>query len=140
MNELVIKTSEVGWLTKLSVAYKKREDVTLIDDAKIGINPKDETLFKMGIKAKLSKAEIVAVGTALGMGSIGISLLAIAFFDPEPFSKLGLLVGSGVVLLFSGGFSAIMILAKQLPPNVEFVTSTDGRINIRVSWTKADTQ
>lgn len=119
MSEIVIRTTENQWLKSLAVAYKSRKEVLLIDDAHIGINPLEDTLFKMGLKAKLSRADIVAVCASLGIGAVGVALIVGAFLDPEPTSKLLLIISSGVLLVFSGGFTAVRILTKLLPPIVD---------------------
>ena len=125
-----IKTTQEGWLKELAVAYKKKEPVTIIDDAKVGIDPNTDTIFEMGRKAKLSAAEITAVCVAIGMSAAGIGMILLAFFDPEPTTKLGLLIGGGAVLLLTGGFSAIYVLTKQKPPKVKV-----GPSGMEVEWT-----
>ena len=83
----------------------------------------------MGLKAGLALEEWIAVGVSIGVSAAGITMVVLAFLDPEPTSKLGLLVGGGAVCVFSGGFSAIRILTKLRPPSVE--VSPRG---IRISW------
>lgn len=129
MDEIVIYTSEKGWLKLLAVAYKKHDKVTLIDDAEIGVNPSNESLFEMGRKAKIPKKEFISVCVALGMSTLGALVIAGAFIDPEPTTKLGFIVGSGVVLIFGGGYMAIKILTKVRPPNVEI-----GRSGFKINW------
>lgn len=127
----IVKTSETDWLKKLAVAYKAREDVTLVDDAKFGLNPESDTLYRMGIKAKLSKAEIVGVCTALGIGAVGIAVIVAAFFDPEPTTKILLI---GAALLFSGGFTAIRILTRLTPPSIKIIQNNDGSVRWNLEW------
>ncbi|WP_169917399.1 hypothetical protein [Oceanospirillum multiglobuliferum] len=45
--------------------------------------------------------------------------MLVAFYDPEPTSKLWLLVASGAVLAVSGGFSAVHVLTKKKPPKIK---------------------
>jgi hypothetical protein len=118
-----MKTSQQGWLAALAKHYKEQSPAIVIDDANVGINPADHTLFDMARKADLSTAEITAVCVACGMGFAGIGMVLLAFVDPEPTSKLALLIGSGVVLALTGGMSAIYVLSKRKPPNIKVSTS-----------------
>ena len=129
MDYPVIRTSEPQWFAKLVVAYKSRSNITLIDDAKTGIDPSKDSLVAMGLKAKLSPAEWTAVGIAVGIGAAGMTMIILAILDPEPTTKLGLLIGSGAVCLFGGGFTAIWILTKLRPPSV-----TIGPSGITITW------
>ena len=130
MNKAIIKTSQKGWLEELAKAYKDKLPVTVIDDAEVGIDPSKDTIFGMGRKAKLSAAEIVAVCVAIGMSAAGISMVLLAFFDPEPTTKLGILIVGGLVLSLSGGFSALYVLTKKKPPKVKV-----GPNGIEIDWT-----
>lgn len=125
----IIRTSEQGWLAALARLYREQKPIFIIDDAKVGINPEEHTLFDMARKADLSASEIAAVCVACGMGVAGVGMVLLAFFDPEPTSKLALLVGAGAVLALSGGFSAIYILSKRKPPNIKI--GTDG---FQITW------
>jgi hypothetical protein len=129
MTAPIIRTSETGWFKALASTYRNRTPVTLIDDAKIGINPSDQSLFQMGVKAKLTLEEWIAVGVSIGIGFAGIAMIILAIVDPEPTSKLGLLVGSGCVCLLGGGFGAVKTLTKERPPNIQI--SLEG---IKISW------
>ena len=129
MGELTVHTSDKGWFGRLARAYRERAPVLIVDDAKVGIDPAVQTLVSMGLKAGLALEEWIAVGVSIGVSAAGITMVVLAFLDPEPTSKLGLLVGGGAVCVFSGGFSAIRILTKLRPPSVE--VSPRG---IRISW------
>ena len=48
-----------------------------------------------GRSAKLSRREWTAVLISAGMSVFGAAMVILAFVDPDPTSKLGLLVGSG---------------------------------------------
>ena len=125
----IIKTSHQGWLKKLAVAYKEKSKITIIDDAHIGIDFTEDYILDMGIKAKLTPTEFTAVCVAIGMSSIGVGMVLLAFIDPEPTTKLGLLVSGGAILVLLGGLSAIKILTNQKPPNVR--VGVDG---IEIDW------
>jgi|ERR1051326_1313556 hypothetical protein len=114
-----IKTSRSAWLTELSQSYKKKEPVLLVDDAKIGIDPSTETLLIMGRKGKISAREWIAVLISLGVAASGAYLLVMAILDPEPYSKIVAAIGTGAVLIGSGGFMAVRVLTHIKPPNVK---------------------
>lgn len=61
----------------------------------------------------LDSAEKVAIVGASGMILVGCGMILLAFFDAEPTSKLGLLVGGGVVTVLSGGGIFAFILIKR---------------------------
>jgi hypothetical protein len=57
-------------------------------------------------------------------------MVVLAFLDPEPTSKLGLLVGGGAVCVLTGGLTAVRILTKMRPPNVQI-----GPSGMKIFWT-----
>jgi hypothetical protein len=128
-HELVIRTSEQGWFAALAKAYKDRIATLVIDDANVGLDLEKDNLFDVGRKARLSAGEITATGIALGMSSVGIGILIAAFFDPEPTSKLTLLVSGGIVLVATGGLTAVYILTGKRPPNVSVTQK-----GFEISW------
>jgi len=113
-----IRTSQIGWLNELAVAYKEQIRVLIIDDANIGIDPVNQSIFAMGKQSELSLNEWLALGVAIGLSSSGIYMIVAGIADPEPTSKLGLLIGGGVVCVVGGGFSAIWVLTGKKPPKV----------------------
>lgn len=119
----VIRTSRPGWLAALAKAYKDQTPTLIIDDANVGIDPANHSLIEMGRKAGLSIAEFAAACVAVGMAASGVGLVVLAFLDPEPTTKLGLLIVSGALLALGGGFSAIQILTKHKPPNIKVTRS-----------------
>jgi hypothetical protein len=128
--EKIVKTSDPGWLRSLALLYKARQAGVLVDDAHLGINPEDQTLLQMAKISGLSKREIAGVSVALGMSGIGVTMVVLAILDPEPTSKLGLLVGGGAVCVLGGGFSAIRILTQHKPPNIRATAK-----GIEIFWT-----
>jgi hypothetical protein len=116
---LTIQTSEKSWFTRLARAYKTRTPVLLIDDAKVGIDPQSQSLVAMGVRAGLSPTDWAAVGVSIGISAAGITMVVLAFFDPEPTSKLGLLVAGGAVCVLTGGLTAVGILTRRRPPNIQ---------------------
>ena len=124
-----IKTSEPGWLTRVGRAYKQRESVVIVDDGRTGFDPESQTLMQFGLEAKLTAREWAGLGISLGMTAAGMAMVVMAVLDPEPTSKLGLLVGSGALCLLGGGFQALRILTRQKPPTVSFTAR-----GIEIRW------
>ncbi len=117
-DKLIVRTSQPDWLKALAVIYRSRQPVLLIDDAGLGVDPAGFTLLQMAKEAGLSRRELAGVCVALGMSAAGIAMVVLAVLDPEPTSKLGLLVGGGVACVLGGGFGAIRILTYLKPPNI----------------------
>jgi hypothetical protein len=129
LNETIVRTSDPNWLRTLAIMYRTRLTAVLVDDAALGINPEDQTLLQMARVSGLSRRELVSVCVALGMSGVGLTMVILAFVDPEPTSKLGLLVGGGAVCVLGGGFSAIGILMNHKPPNIKATAH-----GIEISW------
>lgn len=130
--DIVIRTSETGWLKALALAYRDKKHVLVVDDAKVGIDPDQDSLLEMGRKAHLSARDIVAACLATGMGAFGAAMIVMAFLDPEPTSKLTLLIASGALLTATGGWTAIHILTRHKPPGIKL-----GRNGIEITWPDA---
>jgi len=128
--EKIVRTSDPNWLRTLALLYRARASGVLIDDAGLGIHPEDQTLLQMARVSGLSRREIASVSVALGMSTVGVTMVILAFLDPEPTSKLGLLVGGGAVCVLGGGFSAIRILTQHKPPNIRATAK-----GIEIYWT-----
>jgi hypothetical protein len=124
-----IKTSTHGWLAELSKYYRQKQPVRLIDDAQIGIDPQADTLLTMGRKANLTARDWTAVVICLGVSVAGAYLLVMAILDPEPYSKIGLALITGAVLIGSGGFMAVRVLTRIKPPKIK--VAIDG---FEISW------
>ena len=127
---LVVRTSQQGWLEQLARAYRDHANISLIDDANVGLDPSRDTLLTMGRRAQFGFRDWVAVVITLGVAATGAFLVVMAILDPEPFSKIGFALGAGVVMTMGGGFSAIRILTNVRPPTVRL-----GRNGIvEISW------
>jgi len=124
-----LRTSQPDWLAQLTRAYRSHSQVELIDDAGIGIDPATQSLLQMGVTGKLSRKEWTAVAVASGMTLLGASMVILAIVDPDPTSKLGLLIGSGAILALTGGFQTIRVLTRQKPPNI-----TISAKGIHIDW------
>jgi len=116
--QLIIRTSQAGWLNEAAKAYKEKTPFVLEDDGKIGIDPRQESLVQMGHKAKLAVREWMALLISVGIAGVGAWLLVMAIIDPEPFSKLAATLASGAILLGTGGLVAVRILVHVKPPNI----------------------
>ena len=128
--QLIVRTSQPDWLKTLAVAYRNRKPALLIDDAGLHVDPASFTLLQMAREVKLSHREIAGICVALGMSAAGMGMIILAFLDPEPTSKLGLLVGGGVTSFVCGGWSAIRILTNLKPPSVRITAR-----GIEIVWT-----
>jgi hypothetical protein len=118
MSNQVIRTSVNGWLKRVAEAYRARESFLLEDDAQIGIDPREDTLLRMGMKAKLAKREWAGVLISVGIAGIGAWLIIMAVLDPEPYTKVATAIATGAVLLSTGGLVAVRILTQVKPPNI----------------------
>jgi len=127
--EQIIRTSDSEWLTSLARMYKKRESGLLIDDGGLGVDPGSDTLWQMAKKADLSRREIAALCVSVGISAAGIAIIVAALIDPEPTSKLTLLVAGGMVGFLTGGFSALRVLTNHKPPDVRVTPR-----GIEISW------
>ncbi len=128
----IIKTSDRGWLERLAQAYRDRTPVVVQDDLGVGIDPARQTVFDMARHVRLTVREWTAVGVSVGLSGAGILMVVLAFLDPEPTSKLGLLVGGGALCVFTGGVAAIRILVSHRPPRVRL---SAGKVaQFEISW------
>jgi|SRR5579872_1888971 len=124
-----IRTSEKDWLARLTAAYRSRAAVDLIDDAQVGIDPAQQSLLQMGVAGRLTRREWTAVSIAGGMTVFGAAMVVLAILDPDPTSKLGLMVGSGALLALTGGFQTIRLLTGKKPPSI-----TITRQGVHIGW------
>jgi hypothetical protein len=110
-----IKTSQPDWLEVALNCYKEKQRFLLVDDRAIGIKEGDlSSAVKLIQKARksegLSAKQIATILTSLGLSSVGVWLILIAIADPEPTSKLGILLAGGVALIALGGLSILRSL------------------------------
>ncbi len=118
MHETTVRTSSSAWLKELATVYKSQKPAGLIDDAGLGVNPSTQSLYHMGQRVGLSVEDWGGVLVALGLGGAGIWLIRAALLDPEPTSKLWLLVAGGGLALVTGCGMAFLILTDRRPPTV----------------------
>ena len=112
---LLIKTSNTEWLKIAIENYSKKQAFTLVDDAKIGLTEKDLVSAVTLIRAAKKKAgfsikTIAQALTSIGITGAGIYIVILAIADPEPTSKLGLLITGGLLLAVTGSLGALSSL------------------------------
>jgi len=91
-------------LQAIAKAMKKRERFIIITD--------DPNFKPLGYDRHSAEVWIGAVGGGLLM-TIGAGALVLAFMDPEPTTKLGLLIGGGVAVILAGGSVILTILVTR---------------------------
>jgi hypothetical protein len=124
-----IRTSEPNWLSRLTRAYREHAPVEIVDDAEVGIDPASQSLLQMGLAGRLTRREWTGVAVSGGMTVFGATMIVLAILDPDPTSKLGLLVGSGALLALTGGFQTVRLLTRMKPPNIRIT-----REGIHIEW------
>lgn len=115
MQRKTIKTSDPDWFKNALECYRNGEAFELIDDAGLGVSQAD-----LGSGVRLVAAgrrrygvpvrQIAQVLAGLGVSALGMGLVMLAIADPDPTSKLGLLVGGGVALVMTGSLSVLWSL------------------------------
>jgi len=128
---LTVRTTEPSWFGKVVSAYDARSPIDVVDDAGVGFDPQRFTLGEIGVRANLSRKDWVAALSLVGVTSLGAYMVIAAILDPEPTSKLGLLVLAGTTLALSGSFGAVRVLTHLKPPTV---TIASGRSKIEIRW------
>lgn len=113
--EKTIKTSDKKWLETALKEYSSKKQFTLIDDKRIKLKEKDlnsaVSLIKAAkLKGKKSIKQITKILLGLGLSSAGVYVIIIAIADPEPTSKLSLLLIGGIILAISGGYGTLRAL------------------------------
>jgi hypothetical protein len=87
--------------------------------------------MELGVNCGLSRKEIMAAFLSLGLGVGGSAMIAAAILDPEPTSKLALVVGGGIAFVAGGGFSILRLLTKTSPTNFSV-----GKNGFHVGWSE----
>jgi len=112
-----IKTSDEKWLEKALRCYRDAAGFTLEDDAEFGLREDDLksgiSLVKAASKKRISLKQIAQILAGLGIGAAGIWMVVAAIIDPEPTSKLGLLIAGGIVLTLTGGLAVLRALGQR---------------------------
>lgn len=111
----VIRTAEKDWLERAIKCYSKKNRFTIIDDGKLGITEKDLKSAVNLMRGAVKKTDetwksIVGVLSGIGINVAGIYIIRLAITDPEPTTKLGLLIGGGLVLVLTGSLGILYSL------------------------------
>lgn len=114
----VIRTSETDWLEKAIKLYTEKQAFLLHDDAELKLTRADLKSAVSLIRAAKSKGgvtrkQLLSLLTGIGITGIGVWIIAAAIADPEPTTKLGLLITGGLVLTFTGSFGALTSLGVR---------------------------
>ena len=114
----VIRTSNNNWLEQAIKFYTDKKQFTFDDDAGLGITEADLKSAVALIRAAKSKGhvawqQIVGVLAGIGITGVGVWIIAAAIGDPEPTSKLGLLIAGGVVLALTGSLGTLAALGLR---------------------------
>ena len=114
----VVKTKETDWFRKAMELYVQKQAFVLVDDAGIGLTEKDLESAIALIKAFQEKEgasmrQVTAVLAGLGITGVGVWMIWAAIVDPEPTSKLGLLIGGGVILALTGSLGTLASLGVK---------------------------
>ena len=91
-------------LEQVAAAMKARERFVVVTD--------DPNFQPLGHDRHSAEVWIGAAGGGTLM-TVGAGALVLAFLDPEPTSKLGLLVAGGVIMTLTGGAVIITILVTR---------------------------
>lgn len=113
--EKTVKTSSKNWLEEALNEYTSKKEFILVDDKEIKIKEDDLNSAVNLIKAAKAKegkssTQITKSLTSIGLSSAGICVIMLAIADPEPTTKLSLLLVGGIVLAISGGYDALRAL------------------------------
>ncbi len=111
----IIKTSDLNWLEKALKLYTKKESFRFLDDAGLELTEEDMISAVSLIRAAKSKGgvpwqKIVGVLTGVGITGVGLWIVAAAIADPEPTTKLGLLISGGIIILLTGSIGTFAAL------------------------------
>ena len=113
-----IKTSEKDWLERAIKKYKNKETFVLIDNAGIGFDKDDlksaiSLLKAVKEKGNISLKQIIAVLAGIGITGAGVYIIIAAIADPEPTTKLGLLISGGILLALTGSIGTFAALGYR---------------------------
>jgi hypothetical protein len=117
MNEIV-RTSEKDWLEKSLKLYTEKKLFKFIDDAGLKLTEEDLRSAVDLIRAAKSKGgvswqQIVGVLAGIGITGVGVWIIAAAIADPEPTTKLGLLIAGGIILALTGSLGTLAALGVR---------------------------
>ncbi|MGA1869950.1 MAG: hypothetical protein ACMUJM_15560 [bacterium] len=99
-------------------ALHRQEPFTFEDDAKLGLTEADLKSAVALIRAAKANGginwqQIVSVLAGIGITGVGVWMVAAAIADPEPTTKLGLLIAGGIVLALTGSLGTFAALGLR---------------------------
>ena len=113
--ELTIRTSQENWVDTAIKAYTKKQEFSLIDDSELGLSEKDvksamNLLAFMRKERRMKIKDISSVLVGIGITASGVWIVLAAIADPEPTSKLSLLIAGGLILALTGSLGTLRAL------------------------------
>ena len=99
-----IEINDHSSLEAVADAMKKKERFAVVTD--------DPDFRPLGLDRHSAEVWIGAAGGGMLM-TFGAGALVLAFVDPEPTSKLGLLIGGGIAMALAGGGVIMTILVTR---------------------------
>jgi hypothetical protein len=111
----IVRTSEKDWLERAIKFYSEKQSFTFEDNAGLRLTESDLKSAVALIRAAKAKGgvawqQIVGVLAGLGITGAGVWIIAAAIADPEPTTKLGLLIVGGILLSLTGSLGTLSAL------------------------------
>ncbi|MFA9388520.1 MAG: hypothetical protein ACERKD_01850 [Prolixibacteraceae bacterium] len=111
-------TSDEKWFEKSIKAYTLKQEFNIIDDLKIGLTKSDvksavALISFVKKQQKMPWKKITQTLTSIGITSVGVWIIAAAIADPEPTSKLTLLITGGLILTLTGSLGTLAALGLK---------------------------
>jgi hypothetical protein len=113
-----INTTDENWFEKAIKAYSKKQAFSINDNKQIGLKETDVksavSLISFAKKQhSISWKKITQVLASIGITGVGVWIIAAAIADPEPTSKLTLLIAGGLVLALTGSLGTLASLGLK---------------------------
>jgi len=113
-----IKTSDEKWFEKAVKAYSKKQPFSINDDQQLGLKETDVksavSLISFARKQHIVPwKKITQVLASIGITGVGVWIVAAAIADPEPTSKLTLLIAGGLILAITGSLGTLTSLGLK---------------------------
>jgi len=126
-----VRTSNDNWFAIAQKLYHKKQAFIFIDDAGLGITEEDLKTGRSFIHAAKSKGgvswqQITVVLAGIGITGVGVWIIKAALADPEPTTKLGLMVAGGLIVTVTGSLAILASLgvnfsvSAKMPQGYEF--------------------